>query len=128
MSKNTTKELTLESLQKIARQANEAIGKLESNRRYEQNIATLGKCFRYRNCYSCPEKPSDYWPLYAKVTAVDKDGYINALQFETDKYGDVSIKIRSHAYHMGNGDGWTEISASEYHRALKALKSKIAKL
>lgn len=119
---------TLESLQETVRRANEAIGKLESTRRYEQNIGTLGKFFKYRNCYSCPKKPSDYWPIYAKVTAVDKDGHITALQFETDKYGSVSVKIKEHAYHMGNGDGWTEITASEYRRALKALKSKIAKL
>lgn len=119
---------TLEDLQKAQRKTNLAINALESKRRHAENIGTLGKHFKYRNCYSCPEKLSDYWPIYAKVLSVDKDGYIQALQFETDKYGNINIKVRDQAYHMGNGDGWTEVTKTEYTRALKALKAKIAKL
>lgn len=119
---------TLDELKATARKANEAIGKIESQKRYEENKATLGKHFKYRNNYSCPEKPSDRWWLYAKVTKIDKYGYISTLQFETDKYGHISVKENDHCYHMGNGDGWNAISAAEYNRALRSLKSRIAKL
>lgn len=119
---------TLDVLQATARKANRGISALESKRRYADNIGRLGKHFKYRNNYSYPEKPSDYWPIYARVTAVDKDGYITSLQFQTDKYGNIDIKVNDRGYHMGNGDGWSEVSASEYGRALKALKAKIAKL
>ena len=50
-----------------------------------------GKCFAYRSCYSCPEKPSDYWHTYVQVLSVD-GSYVNALCFEIDKNGMVSIE------------------------------------
>jgi hypothetical protein len=116
---------TLEELRADQKAANRAIGRLEAKRRYEDNAALLGKTFKYRNCYSCPERPSDYWPLYAKVTKVDKDGYLKVFTFETDKYGHINIRVDDHKYHMS--DGYQPISATEYRKALAALKARVGK-
>lgn len=116
---------TMEQLREDQRKTNQAIHRLESQRRREAHAGLLGKTFKYRNCYSCPEKPSDYWPLYAKVMEVDKDGYLKVFTFETDKYGNVDIRVDAHRSHMDSG--YQPISASEYRKALAALKSRVNK-
>lgn len=46
--------------------------------------AMIGKAFVYlRNCYSCPQKESDYWSTYRLLQAiVRKDGYAIAIYKE----------------------------------------------
>ena len=117
---------TLDQLLAEQRETNQALAKLENKKRYEENAPLLGKTFKYRNCYSCPEKPSDYWSLYAKVTKVDKDGYLKVFTFETDRHGHINIRVDDYRHHMN--DGYKPIPAAEYARALKALKSRVGKL
>lgn len=48
----------------------------------------LNKYFVYRNnCYSCPEKETDYWNVYYKVININKYGSIEAISLQKDKYG-----------------------------------------
>lgn len=84
----------------------------------------IGKCFKYRNSYSMPQKDSDYWPIYVKV--VGADGYrCRAFTFQTDKDG--KIKIEPQDYFSAR-DGYKPITAAEFNREWKALKARIAKL
>jgi hypothetical protein len=53
--------------------------------------ANVGKCFKYRNCYSCPTSDSDYWWMYCKVVGVRERDY-RMLTFQIDQYGHVEIK------------------------------------
>ena len=80
------KEKLLEEMQALRAQFDE-IEEEENRVRYG---GLTGKCFGYRNCYSCPEKPSDYWYTYVQVLSVE-GSYVNALCFDIDKDGRVSI-------------------------------------
>jgi type II secretory pathway pseudopilin PulG len=125
MSAVMNKQKTREQLEQQVRQANQALNRLRDEDRRAKNAPLIGKTFRYRNSYSCPEKASDYWWLYAKVTKLDGDGSLKLFTFETDKYGHIKITPDGHAYNMDSG--YQPISAAEYRKALKALKSRVAK-
>ena len=54
----------------------------------------LNKYFVYRNnCYSCPEKETDYWNVYYKVININKYGSIEAISLQKDKYGRIESQI-----------------------------------
>jgi hypothetical protein len=85
------------------------------------NQALLGKCFKTRNNYSCPEKPSDYWWLYVKVTEID-GAALKCLRFQIDKGG--RIDIEPGAFYASWGlNGYTEIKPAEFNKALSKTMS-----
>ena len=54
----------------------------------------LNKYFVYRNnCYSCPEKESDYWNVYYKVININEYGGIEAISLQKDRYGRIESQI-----------------------------------
>lgn len=99
-----------------------AIEKKEAD---EENKKLVGKYFKYRNCYSCPEKPSDYWYLYKRVIGLGKTGLITE-EFQIDKDGKCSACFNKGSYSYMTG--YTEISRSEYLKALSKFKKRIAQL
>jgi len=60
---------------------------------YPQVRNLIGKCFKYRNCYSIPNKKSDYWFYYTKILSVSGT-WVYAQSFQIDKYGDGSYERR----------------------------------
>lgn len=116
---------SIEALQEQARSIGEKIGEIEDAKRCAENSKKVGRYFKTRNSYSCPEKPSDYWYVYAKVTRMDESGYLHATQFQIDRNGDVNIRFDQHSYHML---GWTEIKRAEMLKAWKRLDAKLDKL
>lgn len=80
----------IDKLRKDADAARQKLWEAEAVARDRANAALVGKCFRYRNSYSCPTKPEDYWFMYVKVIAA-KDGQVSVFQFQTDKDGKFSI-------------------------------------
>lgn len=68
--------------------------KIEKVEEKERVTPLLGKCYRYRNCYSCPEVESDYWWMYFRIVALEGGSPI-AFVFENGKYGEIRIKPRS---------------------------------
>lgn len=107
-----------------ARKANERLHAIRDAERLEENKTLLGKMFKYRTSYSCPEKPSDYWWFYFKVQNVDDAGMLTLFQFDTDKYGKINIEIREHAFNILGGS--VKIPASEFNKAWHALQKKIS--
>lgn len=115
----------LSALQEKAREIGEKIGRIEDAARFEENKQLEGKAFKYRNNYSCPEKLSDYWWLYIKVTKVTRD-HIWTHQFQIDKYGEITVNLHKSYYrHLFGADSRIEISRAEFDRAWKALQAKI---
>lgn len=112
-------------LEARAREANEAYHEAQNAERERENRALLGKCFKYRNSYSCPEKPSDYWWLYTKVVGLEGPN-IFYTEFEVAKDGRISINFNRQCY-ASMIHGHVEIRASEFNKAWRALQSKIAK-
>lgn len=42
----------------------------------------LGKCFKFKNCYSCPGKPEDYWWIYKKVVSAESGLHVFCFQMD----------------------------------------------
>lgn len=56
----------------------------------------LNKYYIFRNnCYSCPEKKSDYWNVYYKVIEINDNGGIVAVSLQKDKYGRIESEIKT---------------------------------
>lgn len=93
----------------------------------------IGKCFKIRNSYSCPEKPSDSWFLYVRITDIkEKDLYVassgeclcsySGFSFQTDKYGSVKIDTKDSGYVHSLGE---EIPELEFEKAWNKMIKKI---
>ena len=94
------------------------IGRAEA---YAKHKAMVGKCFKYpRNYYSCPQKESDYWPVYYKVTRATKDS-ARCIVFSTDSNGKIEIEGDARLLNSGT----VPISNSEFNAALKKLQRKV---
>jgi hypothetical protein len=107
-----------------ARIANEAVGRIQDMEREERNLALVGKFFRYRNNFSCPEKPSDYWWLYVHVLRMEKGGHLIAHQFQTDSHGSITIVFKN--YYSGISSGYNEIEQRVFVLAWKKLQARIS--
>lgn len=115
----------IEVLKQQAQSIAERIDKIEESSRFQANKELEGKAFKYRNNYSCPEKPSDYWWMYLKVLKVSKD-YIDTHEFQTDKYGEITINLRKRHYrHLFGAGSRIEIKPAEFDRAWKAVLAKV---
>lgn len=90
----------------------------------ERSVALLGRCFKYRNCYSLPKKPSDYWWLYVKVVSVNY--WPVTFEFQTDRNGRIEVKQNKCASGLDNGnESYTEISQKEFAAAWNRLQKHI---
>lgn len=92
--------------------------------------AMVGRCFVYRkNCYWCPEKPSDYWPVFRKIMdCLDmQDGsfYFLIEEFQIDIRGEVTFKTKRDMPYLNKEwwdndlpfSGYVVISDKEYDAA-----------
>jgi hypothetical protein len=113
---------TVEQLTKISRDAQAKLWQIEAVKRRNDNGAKVCKTFRTRNSYSCPEKPSDYWWLYAKITRMDEGGLLYATTFQVDKYGHVYIAYDTCVHHA---QYYTSCTAVEFNKAWRRLLKKL---
>lgn len=51
----------------------------------------LGKCFKYRNSYSCPQTEADYWYMYARIVDVG-DSRLKLFRFQLDSTGKFEVE------------------------------------
>jgi hypothetical protein len=79
-------------LQKLQREIYEEVTKKETERAKK----LIGKCFKFRNSYSCPDGDKDKWWYYIRVIDA-QEGRCICVSHEIDKNGDVSVKKGSHA-------------------------------
>lgn len=95
---------------------------IEQRKWVTDNRSKVGTCWKYRNCYSCSEKESDYWWTYKRIRAI-RPGmqHFETLEFQTDKYGDHSTRVNRFDYLSG----WVPCSEKEYLAAWKKFKSSI---
>jgi len=112
-----------EELNTLIRKAHNELRDIESAERLLDNLALVGKYFKYRNCYSCPESDSDYWWIYARVDSLSESNTPVVIQFQTDKYGMITIETDKNQFTMSNG--WTVISEAEFSREWKKIKGHI---
>ena len=126
----TKAELQEELRQIEEKEFNELIEK-----HYPDFKALEGKCFKVRNCYSCPENESDYWFLYIKIQKIEKDdlyklsdnilSHFHGWSFQTDKYGRISVEFDYNNYVHSMSEE-NEISNEEFKEAWLKLQAKLS--
>lgn len=86
----------LQDLRLAASALQERIWSLEQEERTKANRSLVGKCFAYRNSFSCPG-PDDYWTLYQQVMRLTASGNVQVFSFQIDKDGRIEIQTREHS-------------------------------
>jgi hypothetical protein len=93
--------MTDTQLEKIGRICWDEIQKREELKKEKALKEFIGKCYKYRNCYSCPQEEKDYWWLYIYVKEI-KDGYLTCQTFQKDSDGKIMIDLNSEMHSIDN--------------------------
>lgn len=93
----------------------------EAAERDRENAKLHGKCFVYRNSYSCPETDADYWSMYTRVLRIE-NGRLIVHRFQTDRDGKIEIELAAPASPSTLG---IEINAEEFDAAWTDLINKL---
>jgi hypothetical protein len=109
---------SIESLREQRAEIQAAIDRIEAVDRFKESTKLIGKCFRYRNCYSCPKTDQDYWWLYTRVTACAKDGWLVTFNFQVDQHGDIWIEPQKRRYANSLGE---PISLKQFQHAWRVV-------
>lgn len=72
---------------------------LSNAENFEKAKKLIGKCYKYRNCFSMPASDDDCWFLYKKVISSGPDGSLKVLRFQTDKNGRFEIEPNAGRHH-----------------------------
>jgi hypothetical protein len=118
---------TVRHYQRIIDEAYKKLHAIE-NENSKKNLKKLvGKCFKYKNSYSSPEKESDYWYLYRKVLRIaDEHPFIVSFDFQTDKDGKISIEPEERSStHL---PGMVEIDGVEFWQEWCEVLKKVQKI
>lgn len=110
MNTNTRKQELEEQITALRIELNE-ITDAEAK---QVNKSFAGRCFKSRNNYSCPEKPSDYWWLYIRV--VDVSDGVTVIHAQRDKDGRITIEP-SHYVVPQTLERYKEITRGEWNAA-----------
>lgn len=112
-----------EELEKIQTRTANQLRIIRDTERREEVEAHIGKCFRYRNSYSMPNKPSDYWFIYFRVIGTAQYGNALCFRFQTDKYGEFILhpKYATGLNHLGQ-----EISEKQFFKELHKARDRVA--
>jgi hypothetical protein len=102
----------------------ERINEIEQAERQRDLSALVGRSFRYRNCYSCPESEAERWWMYTRITGVH-EGTLQGLRFQTDKNGKAEIEACDVWGLSTLGD---EIDAATFNDALAIFRAYVAEL
>jgi len=132
MKTQLTKEQLQKQLKEIAKQERKAL----IEKHYPEFKQYEGRFFKTRNHYSCPEKPSDYWWYYTKVTEITPEDVYDTLgngaachfkgwSFEDTKGGDVFISKNKQGYIHSLGK---EITEAEFNEAWNKMVDSFEKL
>ena len=110
-------------LERLAELRNE-LNVIEHEEQAEINKKLIGHCYKYRNSYSCPEGPGDYWYIYAKMIGLTEDGFLEAIRFQIDKHGRIEVE-RENDYSNHYERNWQRIDSAEYMAALESTRTRI---
>lgn len=117
-----------DELKAIAKAARDELNALEAAEKLAVARPLVGKCYVYRNCYSCPEGPADYWPMYLRVTGINDNSELETVQFQQDKYGKIFIEAGCLWPHMVGEERYREITPDAMRKAWRKLLMEIAKI
>lgn len=118
------KDLSDEKLKQALSEIRSEMQSREAAAYAEKNMQNVGKCFVARNCYSCPEKKSDYWNVYYMVLNLNDGNGVDVLQLQIDRDGNAFIqKTNSYVHLLGK-----KISRAAFDKAAKKIVQYVAKM
>lgn len=128
------KEELRKQLAEIEKQERQSLIEAE----YPKFASLIGKCFKYRNSHSLPEKPSDYWYSYYKIISITPDDiYMGGMEndkvlsrcvvqsFQVDDNGVITIdpRYRTYVHILGK-----EIDIDEFNEKFNKVIDEINKI
>lgn len=119
------KDLSDEKLKQASIEIRSEMQSREAAAYAEKNMQNVGKCFVARNCYSCPEKKSDYWNVYYMVLNLNDGNGVDVLQLQIDRDGNAFIQ-KTNAYYvhlLGK-----KISRAAFDKAANKIVRYVAKM
>lgn len=111
-----------EELEGIVFEARSELNEMQDQDRFDQNAKYVGRCYKYKNSYSCPQSDDDRWWLYAMVTQMGEHGSLVGITFQDDKQGKLEFE---HRLYMTESTLQVPISQGEFGDALTAFQEKI---
>lgn len=109
-----------EDLQQLITESRDKLSAIEDAEAEERNARLLGKCYKFRNSFSCPQSAADYWWLYLRVTTI-VGHEMGAWQFQCKKDGGIEILPNAFLPLFFPGPAYIEISDGEFRSAWHAL-------
>ena len=88
----------------------------------EANSLLIGKCYKYRNSYSLPEEPDDYWWVYTLIVGAEGSS-LKVFRFQTDRNG--TIEIETDLDLPALTESYQEIGRTEFLQAWANLQKQI---
>ena len=112
----------LDKLRNQYAQIRDQIHEIEHKEFVKEKRDIVGKCFKFKNSYSCPETEADYWWAYKRITGLDKSANcFTSFSFEIDRDGNCSTNVR--AFDMLSE--WKPCTEEEYLQAWLEFKHTI---
>ena len=113
-------------LQNIINEARNELSEIEDAEKTQEHEKYVGRFFKYKNSYSCPETEKDYWWIYATILKTEDCG-VRMFSFEIDSYG--TFEIKPNEWHVSFPYvEWIEIDKAEYMKAWNSFYAKISKM
>lgn len=89
----------------------------------------VGTHWRYRNSYSCPKGPEDYWFVYRRIDSLNKSGEVTYSEFQCDKDGKVSLEIcTDRPIRFLSMTGWSQTDKATYDHAFRSVTDTVKKI
>ena len=112
-----------DELKSIVEKARSELREIEEAESAKVNQALVGKFFKFRNSYSCPE-PHEYWWLYMAVTGLSDEGNPLTWNFSKDIYGKIDVEV-DQLPPPSVSSGYIEIKAKEFYKAYESLMAEL---
>lgn len=85
-----------------------------------------GTFWKYRNCYSAPNKESDYWWMFQHVVEVKPDGLMLIHEFQIDSNGEAHFQCgKRDSWRFRRLSGWQRATRREWTQALRVVQAKL---
>lgn len=97
---------------------------ITDKRHVEELQQYVGKYYKYKNCYSCPESEKDYWYVYRYVKRISEYSLV-IFEFEKDKHGKITIEPSALHSEMS---GWAPCTPLEFANAWKVITDEILQI
>lgn len=120
ITKKEMSKLTTTQLQKVMVMSREIVGARNQDIKTKKLKKFVGKYFKFRNNYSCPQLPEDYWWEYLYVKKIE-NGELIVSEISKDSKGIISIEMNKWSMFLN----WIECSKEEFNEFFNTILAEI---